>query len=131
MTDRKFNELKKKVDIILNDWRPVLGLSNHRFNIKYLREYNKERYTVAQCFPLWQYKSHTIEIFMPAIKDCQDDSELEEDILHELCHILIAAATTNDVPYNEFERQMKEYATQNVAHALIWAKNAGRKNAKV
>lgn len=133
MTDRKFKDLKVKVDKIIDKWREPLGLNGHRLRIKHLREYHRERYTVAQVFPLWQYKHHTVEIFMPSIAECEDDSELEEDILHELVHILIAPSSGNEVPQSDAQRQMNEYATQSITHALLGAYELGKgkKNAKV
>lgn len=130
MTDKKFTELKKKVDKILDKWVPVIGLSGHRLRYKYLREFNSNKYLIAQVFPLWQYKHHTIEFFMPSIEDI-DDSELEEDILHELVHILIAPASGNDAPENKAESEVREYATQCLTYAIIWAREAGVEDAKV
>lgn len=130
MTDKKFNELKKKVEKIATEWRDIMGLHDHRIRFKFLREYDKNRYTVAQVYPLWQYKHHTLEFFMPSVAECESDEELEEDILHELVHILIAPATGNEVPNSDHQRQMHEYATQCTTYALLWAREAGRRDAK-
>lgn len=127
MTDKEFNALKRKVTKIADEWRDILDLRGHRLNYKFEREYHQERFTVADCSPLWQYKSHTIRFYMPSIAECANNDELEEDILHELCHILIAPAAGNDAPADPHAREMVEFATQSFTYALIWARNAERK----
>lgn len=131
MTDRKFAILKKKVEKIANEWRDIIGLHDHRLRYKFIREKHSEGNTVAQIYPLWQYKHHTLEFYMPTVDECDSDEELEEDILHELVHILIAPASGNDAPSNQAEREVREYATQCITYALLWAREAGKKNAKV
>ena len=136
MTDRKFNELKKKVENIVDSWLGILGLTDHRISYKFLREYHQDKYTVAQVFPLWQYKHHTIEFFMPSIESSltehKSDWDVQEDILHELVHILIAPAAGNETSDNAAKNEMAEYATQSVTHALLRARGLERvANAKI
>lgn len=128
MTDKEFTQQKKRVMVILDKWRPVLGLSDHRMRYKFIREYHAEHEVAAQCFPLWQYKHHTVEFYMPSLAECDDDSEIEEDILHELVHILVAPASGNYAPDDDALRAQYEYATQSITYALIWAREAGAKD---
>lgn len=128
MTDKEFNALKKKVERIAHYWRDILDLNGHRLRYKFIRERHTDRFTIAECSSLWQYKSHTITFYMPSVAECDDDTELEEDILHELVHILIAPASGNDAPKDEHLREKVEFATQSVTYALIYARKAGRKD---
>lgn len=128
MTDKEYAKLCKKVRSVADRWRSILGLDSHRLRYKYVREYHASRYTVAVCNPLWQYKHHTVTFYMPTVAECETDGELEEDILHELVHILIAPAAGNDAPENEHLREKVEYATQSITYALIWAREAGNKD---
>ena len=129
MTDKEYEKLKKRLQKIINKWLPVLGLDRERIRFKYLRTYDgSDHYTVAKCYPLWQYKTHNVEFLMPAVQDV-DDAELEEDVVHELCHILIAPASGNSAPEEDkhYTAQV-ELATQNVAFALIDAFNKGKRS---
>lgn len=125
MNDKQYELLQKRIQKVLDKWMPILGLDKERIRFKYIREFNTDKYTVAQCYPLWQYKSHTIEFFMPSVNEATED-ELEEDIVHELCHILIAPATGNDPPADRPTLEQHELATQNVAFALVDAYNKGK-----
>lgn len=128
MTDREAKIQEKRVKLIVERWRAILGLSDHRLRYKFIREYHTDSFVAAQCFPLWQYKHHTIEFYLPSLAECDDESELEEDVLHELVHILLAPATGNDAKADQAENEKDEFATQSITYALIWARDAGRKD---
>lgn len=131
MTDKKFHQLKKQVNKITDEWVEILGLRSHRIRYRFIREYHATKETIALAFPLWEYKTATIEFYMPSIAEVETDDELEEDILHELCHILIASATGNTPPEHDAERAAHEMAVQQVVFGLRWAREAGAKDAKV
>lgn len=127
MNDKEFNILKRKVAKIAKDWASIIGLNSHRLRFQYIRENHAEGNTVATAHPLWQYKHHVIKFYMPTVAECTDDSELEEDILHELVHILAAPMAGNDPPATQAETEKNEYAVQCITYALIWARDTGRK----
>lgn len=128
MTDKEFKTLKFKVEKIANEWREIIGLHDHRIRYKFIRVKHSDNYTVAQAFPLWQYKHHTVEFYIPTVAECDSDEELQEDILHELVHILVAPVAGNDAPQVAAERERAEYAVQCITYALIWARQAGKKD---
>lgn len=130
MTDKEFDRQKRRVERIVDKWRNIIGLSDHRLRYKFIRENHTDGNVAAQCYALWQYKHHIIEFYMPSLMDCTDDDELEEDILHELCHILIAPATGNEAPSDKVARETHEFATQSVCFAIKWAYEAGKKDKK-
>lgn len=130
MSDQEFEALRKKCKNIFDKWQDILGLQGHRFKVKYLREYHQERFTVATCRPLWQYKTHAIDFYLPSVNELEDDDELEEDILHELVHVLLAPSTGNDPAKDEAQLEQNEFTTQSITYGLIWAYQTGQDHPK-
>ena len=82
---------------------------------------------VGRAISSWQYRHATITWFMPAVVD-NDDDYLEGIVVHEFTHVLISPLLLvngeDDLPLQHV------YATECVARAIRWAREAGEKSTK-
>lgn len=128
LNDKVYAAQKKRVEKIFFDWRDLMGLNKHRFDLIYDRSYcSDNNAAVAEISALWQYKHHSVTFFMPKIVEIDDDEELEESIVHELTHVLVHPVAGSNGSKSDAEIEKVEYATTSIAMALIWARNEGRK----
>ena len=69
-----------------------MGLGLWKIDVEYLSAIENELpncATVAQCTPIWQYLTATIEINMKEFCLLTEE-EQERVLIHELCHVLVA-----------------------------------------
>lgn len=124
MTDKEFNMQKKRVQKYIDRWFKTLGLGWFKVDMNWSRERDeREPKTAGYVNTLWQYRSASITWFLPAVADCDDDS-LEGVVVHEFTHILVAPLMA--VSKEEDLSLQHEYATESLARAFIWAREAGR-----
>jgi hypothetical protein len=119
MTDKEYESAKTEInrilfplkDLLLNDW-----------NLKYIyhRNYHEDnRETMAMVNALWEYKSATMQIYVPSINDnCPEPSELCRVLLHEFVHCMIDPITPSE-PANDHERAIVEFTTQTVTDNIM------------
>lgn len=124
MTDKEYREQKKRVKRIIGKWFNPIGMGWWQIDMYWLRAKKEED---ADCLAdttcNWQYRTAAISFYLPICATI-DDSKLEEAIVHELSHILVAPIQNfND----ELSRDITEHTVTTVARALIWAsKNVKR-----
>ena len=130
MTDKEYAKQKKRIRQLIAKWHGT-GFGWWRIDYEYDREVKESdneviRNCVADCSTSWEYRTALITFYMPVVAR-QSDEELENQFVHEHAHILIGAIQDFS---NENARQMTEYATECVARALVWAREAGAKDKK-
>jgi hypothetical protein len=124
VTDKEYRVEKKRVQKYINKWFQAMGLGWFRVDMVWERERDLEvPDTAAKTLTKWQYRTANITWFLPATKDCNDEF-LENVVVHEFVHILVAPMANDDEP-NEHE-----YATESLARAMQWVREAGQKGIK-
>jgi hypothetical protein len=128
MTDKEYNELKRKLSKIVRVWSHKMGLGWYRIDIKYVNDFAYDKNTdtrdvAATTKSDWQYRQALITFYMPKLAPSTDE-ELIETVVHELAHVLIS-------PIEDFTddsvSQMTEYTTTCVANALLWVHKGVKK----
>lgn len=125
MTDKEYREQKKRVQKYIDKWFNTLGLGWYRVDINWDRAKSEDapdEAAITSC--QWQYRTASITYRLPVIAELDDD-KLENVVVHEFAHILTGAMVQNAPESND---QLKEYGTECVTRALIWAREAGRKD---
>jgi len=112
-------KLKARIDKILKKWVEVAGFRWWKIDIVYTFDRSdSSRNVLGTTDTLWAYRSATIEFFLAAIFEQKyTDEQLEDFIVHELSHILVASLVSD-----ESDRDKMEYATECVARALLFTK---------
>lgn len=125
MTDKEYREQKRRVKRYIDKWLKPLGMGWHRIDLEWDRERNNDLPDEAAVTSwMWQYRTANITFRLPVIKELNEE-KLENVVVHEFSHILTGAMVQNQPEDN---KQLMEYSTENVARALIWAREAGRKD---
>lgn len=102
MTDRKFQETRRKIRKLLDKWRPRMFLDGWSIDNGYHDEpvgqsSSADYETVAVTSCKWQYKHATINWYVPALARFSPE-RLEETVVHELCHIVTDEMQEPDHP---------------------------------
>lgn len=119
MNDVEYEKAKDEINRILF---PLKDLLLPDWNLKYIyhRIYHEDdRETMAIVNALWEYKSATLNIYVPSINDnCPEPSEVCRVLLHEFVHCMIDPLTP-DTPENDHHRQIVEFTTQTVTDNMM------------
>lgn len=117
MTDKEFKQLQRKIVKLSREWRDKLGLSSYRLHHTWNRETkDKVDNCGAEVSMRWEYLEADFTWYMPALQELNDD-ELEETVIHEFCHILIAPLMHEDT---EHGRAIYERVTTTVQRAISY-----------
>jgi len=112
---------RKFIRATMKQLKVKMGLWQWTINIEYLSMIDNELpncATVAQCTPIWQYLTATIEINMKEF--CLlTEGEQERILIHELCHILVAEMREEDQ-----DRKHEERVVTTLTDAFIWMRNS-------
>lgn len=86
-------------------WKEHLFLNPWRFNPTYVRESGKDvagrgSSIEAQCNARWEYLEADVKFFMHQIHG-MSDRQLEELVIHELCHCIVAEMREKQVCHEE------------------------------
>lgn len=131
MTDKEYELEKKRVKKFLDKWYSCLGLNWYHIEYEWDRNRNPDESSeVMKTEVSWTYREATIYIRLPACAN-QSDERLEHIIVHEFSHVLTGGFMANMDLSNDFCNQIMENATETVANALIWSREAGINDAKV
>lgn len=127
MTDKQYREQKARVEKIWDEWYDILAMWWWRIDRTWDRAREENNYDcIAKTSSNWQYRTAHITFYLPTALDL-DDSHLEESIVHEFVHVLLAPI--QDMRDDQ-AREITEHTVTTVARTLIWAKEAGQKNGK-
>lgn len=128
MKDKEYKEQKKRVEKYLNKWAKPIGMGWHKLDIEFSREISvdiPDALAVTNC--LWEYRKALITFYLPIIAETNDD-DLEHNVVHELSHVLSWPIWAQLDQSNNETKQIGEYATESIANALIWAREAGKED---
>lgn len=126
MTDKDVKAERKRTKAVLTKWRDILGLHKDRFHYEFHRmPCAEDSRAVADITASWEYRNHYVNTYLPQSIGL-DDTELEECLVHELCHVLLSPLWDNEEEHTKAEIQKNEYATTSLAFAILWAYQAGK-----
>ena len=126
MTDKEVRAERKRTKDILTKWRGILGLHTDRFHYEFHRLPHPDNSAVtAEVKASWQYRNHYVDVYLSQTSRL-DDSELEECLVHELCHVLLSPLWDSQEDKTVAEIEKNEYTTTSLAYAILWAYQAGK-----
>lgn len=116
MNDKEYETLKAKITKLSEKWRLRMGLRWWNINYRFNRDTSSDDVSkcAARCTVEWPYKLATIEWFCRAMAN-DDKEELENTVVHEHVHILLAEMRDYDKDTNHEERCVTDLTS-----ALIW-----------
>lgn len=128
MGKRKMKDYKCKDSVLsaFDWWIQHLGLRNWDINIilqDTIESPDGESIAVGVSSVLWEYLSATIMCNMSELEECSQE-EIEEHIVHELCHIL----TSEMLEEGENKTKHVERVVVYLTRAFMWIKNSGNKS---
>ncbi len=126
VTDAEYKESKEKIQKYLDKWMGPGGFNWWRIEIEWVRE--SQASAAADTVVHWQYRQVYIKFYLPIFEDMPED-RIEQIVVHELSHILIGSVHNFS---SEDSTEITEYATENVARALLFANSTverGKKDA--
>ncbi len=109
----------------LDWWIIHMGLRNWDIEIileDMIESPEGESIAVGCTFSRWEYLSATVKCNMSELEKCSQ-KEIEEHIVHELCHIL-----TNEMMEEEDKMKHAERVVTTLTRAFMWTKNSGNKS---
>lgn len=121
MTDKEFELQRKRLKKYIDKWQTPCGFDWWGITHAFTRERDEQyRDAAATTTTQWQYRNAYITWVMPEVADLTDD-ELDECVLHELCHILVAPLENYDPAMSD----KTEFAVTNTQRAIKYAYEAG------
>jgi len=111
------DQLQKKITKLAEKWLIILGLRNWvNINLQVSEEScPRGKDTVATAYPEWEYRHATIEFYLPACQEIDDD-KLEYFFVHECCHILVNEMASK----KKGARKHEERTVTQLAQAFLW-----------
>lgn len=128
MKGAEFEKHRERIKQLVYHWRKMLGLDRHTLNLTYDRSYSTHPPGVAAVTHMsrWKYLEFDITFYMPNVADCSDD-QLENLVVHELVHCLLAPISHNMRGSNdEYQADLMELNTSQVAAAILTVRNISR-----
>ena len=119
MTDAEYEKEKRNLekfliplkDALLNEWKIKHCFNRERFEGDHSR--------MADTGPLWEYKTATINWYMPAIAEfCPEQSDVFNLVVHEFVHCIIAPISPDTDDVSDEKRALVEFVTQNITDSI-------------
>lgn len=142
MTERDFNRLVARCEVLVRRWAKEIGFGWWRLTVKYVRDPShfgqREGNWVCmmQTSVRWHYREVVIEVNAQKCYDETDES-LERYFVHELVHALVNEMRVPLDRESAVQRVLadeqlthEEHVCSQIASALIWARQAGYRDAK-
>lgn len=134
LDDARFKKEKERVRKLITKWQGPMGLRWFKVDLEFTRDPAPDgTHTQAMTnMASWRYHEFTITFYIPDTMHLSDE-DLENTIIHELTHCLLAPISCNlrgvenDDPYR---RDLMEFNTQMVTNAMRWVRNAGMDDQK-
>lgn len=117
-------QLQKRIKKIAEEWIDFAGFRWWQIDLVYIYDRHETvRDVQADCKTMWAYRRARIQFFLAALMESDySDEELEDIIVHELSHILVASLVYDDTDIDKME-----CAVENVARALLFTKRRVKK----
>ena len=131
MNDADYKKLRNKIRKMFHKWQQPMGMRMFEVNLTWDRSYHPKGYAATTEMSRWLYHSYDITFYMPTLAE-MDDEHLENVVIHELTHCLLAPLSSN-LKYDE-EGHMSdtmEWNTELVARAVEWIYRAGADSVKL
>jgi len=117
--NKAFKRIRKHLDKLVAQWRVPLGLKWWTIKCRYFDDperFEKENgwHALARTYADWRYMTASIEFNVPACEQ-QSERDLEDVVVHELCHILV-----NEMREGEIHHE--ERVCTRLAQAFQWTK---------
>ena len=128
MNDQEFEEQKRRVVAVVDEWLPLLGLDHWTVGMDFERGELKDAGVsedwqgLGRCKANWPYQTARIEFFLKGFVD-MESGDVEHHVVHELVHCLLdeIQPDTSDVR----AWQQNEHAIEMTARALLRVKYLG------
>ena len=123
MKDVDYRKQRQRIRKCFEKWRIWLGLEHWQISLHYSDEgltagADADGWkTTARCSVQWQYMKARIDWDVPAIADIEKDSDLDEIVVHELCHILVNEMREEGIKH-------EERVVTSIENAIMWSTNA-------
>lgn len=128
MTDKEYREQKKRVRKLFDRWMKPVGMGWFHVEFEWGRALNEDQpREVMKTEVTWEYREVTFIVRLPACVALSDE-RLEHIVVHELSHALTGGFMAQLDLSNDAINQIMETTTENVANALLWAREAGKKD---
>jgi len=120
MKKKEYKRARKRFRTIFDKWHRPLGLLWWHIEIYYHKKTPKSfkkkngKVVVARVTARWEYAEATINVNIPAVAQ-MDDAELENLVVHEMCHILVAEMREKGIKHEERVCSM-------LSQAFLWTK---------
>ena len=130
MTDAEFEQLKGRIDTIIDEWRECLGLNSWHILFYYHRDSGAyiesgEGLTAgskAHTSALWAYLDATIHFNLSGLI-AYTDAELEVVVVHEYMHIFVhEMRSVTNCECEQFDIRHEERVCTTLQRAFVWTK---------
>lgn len=119
MTDKEYNQTKKKIQLLIKKWYTPAGWGWWRTEFCYSNERQPGNDGVAaETHADFKYSHATITFYMPVLSSLNEE-ELESTFVHELCHL--TASTFPNFEDNVDAMARFERTVDDFARHIIWA----------
>lgn len=123
MTDKEYRDLKKRIRKHFKWWSYTMGLQFCKLTNYYEREVDKDHPTWgAKTTMWWEYREYDFYWFMPNLLRL-DEEDLEDVVIHELCHALASPSMIND---NDESTMLMEHTVSGLQKAFRWVRDSTR-----
>lgn len=127
MTDKEYREQKQRIKALFSKWH-ILGLGWFRVHYEWDRARCMDEPMEAMKTEVsWQYREVTFTVRLPACQELDDD-HLEHIVVHECAHALTGGFMAQLDLTSPGQVQIMEHATEMVANAIIWSREAGKRD---
>ena len=126
MEPEDYEREKARVERFIEKWASDLGLGwwrvEYRWHDEPCEDDKAGESTSMQTTSRWEYRWAAIDIYLPSCVGAAD-SEVEHWLVHEYAHVLLSVEQ-RQLSWKQ-HGQFGEAATENVARALLWTREAG------
>lgn len=116
MNDQRYAETKERLEKYLTKWHPLLQMGFTELKYEYVRGLCPDDESTCACTnSSWTYRKAHITWYIEKLSTLSDH-ELEDVVVHELVHVLLAPVTQDQG--KEWHEQI-EFTTQTIAMLFI------------
>ena len=115
-------DLKQRILALFALWQPRLGLSHWDIIYTWRREKKSpEEGTIMSVFSTWEYQKADVWFYLPTCAE-QTEQQLENAVVHELCHMLVAmmsdGESEDENPLDALKDKLEELTVTHLARVF-------------